>query len=129
MLAMMLLLAAQDPGPMSGDWLAVGEGGGMIVAIDEAATSREGDLVTLGLRAERPEGPTRWEIASAEFDCRSELLRLAHILEYGADGALLRRRGPEPPAGQPGRRPTASRLAILQAACHRTGWGEEGAAE
>lgn len=133
MLTILAFLAAQAAaaGPLDGAWLEIGRHPGMTVAIDEGATTRDGDLVRVRLRMDMAQANAglRWGVAEMEFNCRSEGLRTVAAREYDASGALLRNVSADELAATPAPSPGDDALESFRAACHRTGWGEEGAAE
>ena len=126
--AALALQAAAPADPLAGDWLPVHEQAEFRLAVDEGATTRDGDLVQVRLRMElreaQPDGG-RWGIIRMELNCRSRTGRQLSVHVYGADGRPIgdsdaaAAEAPREPRTEQGRQ-------FLDAACHRTGWGEEG---
>jgi hypothetical protein len=125
-LALLIVLAA--PGPLEGAWLEIDREPGRTIAIDEAATTRDGDLLRVRIRAELtpPVAGIGWTTGELAFDCRTESVRALSVRSYDAGGALLSASGAEALAAGPPPAPRARELASLRAACHRTGWDETG---
>lgn len=123
-----LALQASQPDALAGDWLVIHESAEGRIEIDEGGTRRDGDLVRLRMRGERLRATSgiRWELAEFEFNCRTRRSREVSFRHYDAAGALLDSASraeldamSATPLGDDG-------LRTLEAACHRTGWGEEG---
>ena len=131
-----LALQAAAPGagpadPLAGDWLPVHEQAEFRLAVDESATARAGDRVQVRLRMEllQPEpGGGRWGIIRMELDCRTGTGRQLSVHVYGADGRLVGNSDGAAPE-EPRAPTTAQGRQFLEATCHRTGGGGEGAAE
>jgi hypothetical protein len=121
--------APDDPGPLRGDWTELARYEGLILEHDESATRRDGDRVRVRMRAGMPRAPggVRWGIALFEFTCGSWTARPIALTEYGADGAFLRRVPDADAAASFAQAPSPDMRQFMEAACHRTGWGEEGA--
>lgn len=116
------------PGPMTGDWTAIMQNEWMTLELDEGATSREGDLVRVRLRADMPRAPggVRWGIASLELECGRWTARAAALTEYGADGAFRRRLSDAEAEAAFAMPPSDEMRRFIEAICHRTGWREQG---
>jgi len=128
-LAALAAQAAAPPGPLDGDWLPVHEQAEFRLEVDEGATVRDGDLVQVRLRMallDNPPDGGRWGLIRMELNCRSRTGRQLSIHVYDADGRLVDN-GEEESAEEPREPRTEQARQFLEATCHRTGWGEEGA--
>jgi hypothetical protein len=129
-LALQAAAPAPPADPLAGDWLPVHEQAEFRLEVDEGATRRDGDLVQVRLRMDLREDQSdggRWGIIRMELNCRSRMGRQLSVHVHGADGRLV---GDSGRAAQEPRAPTTAQgRQFLEATCHRTGWGEDGAAE
>lgn len=130
-LAALVAQAAASPGPSVGDWLPIHEQAEFRLEVDESATTRDGDVVQVRLRMELLQNPPdggRWGIVRMVLNCRSRTANQLSINIYGADGRFIASNGGE--SAEDLRQPeTDVARQFLEATCHRTGWGEEDAAE
>lgn len=128
----LLAVALQPPAWGEGEWLTVSENATVRIDLDEASTRREGDRVQIRMRGDLPSAPggLRWMLTRLEIDCRSKAARNLELIEYRADASLIRHaEGDAAAAMAPAPAPDGEIRDTFAAICHRTGWGEEGAAE
>lgn len=136
--ALSLLLAAQgsaETPPAAwtrGEWIELQRDAEMVISLDESRTRRDGDRVRLRLRAllapEHYQG-ARYGLTEMELDCRRRTVKGIALSEYDAAGQTLRDQGAEETRGEQPWPEGAPAAETFAAVCHRTGWGEEGAAE
>ena len=117
--------------PLAGDWLPVHEQAEFRLEVDESATARDGDLVQVRLRMELLQGEPdggRWGIIRMALNCRTRTGRQLSVHVYDASGGFVGS-SDGAPAEEPREPSTAQGRQFLEATCHRTGWGEAGAAQ
>jgi len=131
LLGFALQAAAPPPALVEGEWLTIGEDARARIDLDEAATRREGDLVQLRIRGDLPGAPggLRWLLTRLEFNCRTNAVRGIELIEYRADGSLIRHVTEAEASTAMARAPNGQLRTGFAAICHRTGWGEEGVDE
>lgn len=131
-LALLAALAMQPaPDPRGDAWLEIDRSETLVMSLNESAVRRDGDNVYVQLRMEQPGQPRGEKLAviEARLDCRARTRTALAIHSYEDDG---RPRATDRDLGRlgPVRAGSGTNLGdLIDAVCHRTGWGEEGAAE
>lgn len=130
-LTIIAALAMQPPGPETGDWRVFAEDAQTSLAVDEARIVRDGDVVRVRLRFDRPAvaaDGARATVAEVEIDCRGPTATGTALHLYRPDGTLLEsRRGAQArDALNLGNLPGSNGRRFMEATCHRAGWGAAG---
>jgi hypothetical protein len=129
LLALAALQAPADPGPLTGDWRVVNEAGG--IAFDESRLTRDGDVIHMRFRdtnAQEVQG-ARYLVILLDYDCATHMATGRSMRTYRANGALVEELSEARIRETFARPPAGDARETLDAACHRTGWGDEGEEE
>ena len=121
--------APADPGPLTGDWQVVDEAAG--IAFDESRLTRDGDVIHMRFRDTDIRGVrgAHYVVILLDYDCATHLGTGRSMRTYRADGALIEELSEARVSEIFARPPAGHARETLDAACHRTGWGDEGGEE